>query len=329
MLHSIVSVWFLLRVCVRIQHLIIFICIPLLVACWPTGPEKHQQLAMQGAYSASIDPQGKNLVIGSLQHGGSYWNIPKYARLYNWNHRAGFLTEILYSSFSSDGKYALTANYYNLVLWNTATGESVAFWEAPSRIQSADLSGDGRFALLGMDNGQAVLFDIQNGGVLREFQHGGPVISVSLNIQAGIALTGSEDNSAILWNTRDASMIREFKYSNQVSLVKLSETGVIALMVPSSEKAELWNLATRKKIAELKTAKYRLTSATFMGDSRLLTGTTYRDIFEFDAKTGKKLSRWRIGTEAKHALKSTSVLDVGYKGGRLIAVGSNGYLYTF
>lgn len=284
---------------------------------------------MQGAYSASIDSQGNNLVLGSLQHGGSYWNIPDYARLFNWNHRSGYLTEILYSSVSADGLFALTANYYNLVLWNTQTGESVAFWEAPSRIQSAELSADGLFALLGMDNGQAVLFDVHNGGVLREFQHNGPVISVSLNIERGIALTGSEDNTAKLWNTRDASLIRQFNYSNQVSLVKLSETGLVALMVPSSEKAELWNIASRQKIAELKTAKYRLTSATFIGDDRLLAGTTYRDIFEFDANTGKKTDRWRIGNEVKQSLKSTSVLDMAWRDGKLIAVGSNGYLYTF
>jgi WD40 repeat protein len=314
---------------VRKFNLLILMCIPLLAACWPTGAKDHQQLAMQGAYSASIDPEGENLVIGSLRHGGSYWNIPDYARLFNWNHRSGYLTEILYSSFSADGQFALTANYYNLVLWNTQTGESVAFWEAPSRIQSAQLSANGRFALLGMDNGQAVIFNAKNGGVYREFQHNGPVISVSFNIETGIALTGSEDNTAKLWNIRDAGLIHQFEFSNQVSLVKLSVTGKIALMVPSSEKAELWNTATRQKIVELKTAKYRLISAKFVGDSRLITGTTHRDIFEFDTKTGKKTNRWRIGGEVKQSLKSTSVLDMGWRGRQLIAIGSNGYLYTF
>jgi WD40 repeat protein len=314
---------------VRKFNLLIIICIPLLVACWPTSSKEHLQLASQGAYSASIDPKGENLIVGSLQHGGSYWNIPEYARLYNWNHRDGYLTEILYSSFSGDGSLAMTANYYNLVLWNTRTGESIAFWEAPSRIQSAELSAEGQFVLLGMDNGQAVLFDVKNGGVFREFQHNGPVISVSINIEAGVALTGSEDNTAKLWNIRDASLIRQFTYSNQVSVVKLSETGKIAVMVPSSEKAELWNIAERQKIAELNTAKYRLITAKFVGDSRLLAGTTFRDIFEFDANTGKKTNRWRIGNELMQTMKSTSVLDMGWYGSQFIAIGSNGYLYTF
>jgi WD40 repeat protein len=173
------------------------------------------------------------------------------------------------------------------------------------------------------------LFDVKNGGVFREFPHNGPVISVSLNIESGVALTGSEDNTAKLWNVRNGSLIRQFEFTNQVSLVKLSDSGVLALLVPSSEQAELWNIATRQKIADLKTAKYRLTSAKFIGDSRLIAGTTFRDIFEFDMKTGKRINRWRIGGEVKQALKSTSVLELAWHDDQLIAIGSNGYLYTF
>lgn len=303
--------------------------VALLTGCWPTSPEQRWQLAAQGAYSAAIDPAGNNLLIGSLQHGGSYWNIASYARLYNWNHRQGFLTEILYSDFSADGRFALTANYHNLVLWDTRSGESVAFWEAPSRIQAAALDDSGQFALLGLDSGLAVLFDVKNGGVFREFNHAGPVTAVSVNTQAGIALTGSEDNTAALWNLRNGELIRRFEYRNKISVVALSRSGKLALMVPSNEKAELWNISTRQLIAELSTAKYRLTTATFVGDQRLLTGTTHRDIFEFDANDGKRVGRWRIGSEISQSLRSTQVLAVGWRSGQLLAIGSNGYLYGF
>jgi WD40 repeat protein len=301
----------------------------MLVGCFPQRPEQKLQVALNGAYSAAIDQQGQSLVLGSFQHGGSFWDITKNAREYSWNHKEGFLTEILYSDISTDGQYAMTANYYNLVLWDTSTGEAVWFWSAPARIESADLSADGRFALLGLDNNTAVLFDVQNGGLLREFEHDGPVSSVAINVAAGIVLTGSEDNSAKLWDLRNAQLIRSFDYRNQVSLVALSASGNVALMVPANEKAELWNLASRQKIANLKTAKFRLYSARFVGDSRLLTGTTHRNIFEFDTTTGKKTNTWQLGTEGKQAFKSAIVLDVGWRGSQLIAIGSNGYLYAF
>lgn len=298
-----------------------------LAGCLPQKPEQKWQVAANGAYSGSL--HGNGLVLGSFQHGGSYWNVAENARKFNWNHKSGYLTEILYSDLSADGSNALTANYYNLVLWDTQTGKSVWFWEAPARIESVDLSADGRFALLGLRNNIAVLFDIVNGGVLREFSHNGPVVSVALNLEAGLALTGSEDTTAKLWNIRNAELIRSFEYSNQVSLVALSQTGSLALMVPANEAAQLWNLASRQRIAELNTAKFRLYSARFVGDARLLAGTTHRNIFEFDARTGEKTATWQIGTEGKQAFKSAIVLDVAWRGDQLMAIGSNGYLYAF
>ncbi len=292
-------------------------------------PEQRWQVAMNGAYSATINQRGYALVLGSFQHGGSYWDVKAIERLYNWNHREGYLTEILYSDISADGEFALTANYYNLVLWNTSTGEPVWFWSAPARIEAVDLSADGRFALLGLDNNKAVLFDVQNGGVLREFEHGGPVTTVALNVATGRALTGSEDTMVRFWDIRSAQLLQTFDYVNHIALVKFSDSGTLALMVPSNEKAELWNVATRRKIADLSTAKFRLYSARFIGDSRLITGTTHRNIFEFDVRTGKKTQTWQIGTEGKQAFRSAIVLDVGWQENRLVAIGSNGYLYAF
>lgn len=311
------------------QALIVFAVTLLVSGCFPEKPSQRWQVAANGAYSGSIGPQGQGLVVGSFQHGGSFWDIGKNARLYNWNHKEGFLTEILFSDISEDGRFALTANYYNLVLWNTVDGAPVWFWSSPARIESADLSADGRFALLGLDSNKAVLFDVQNGGVLREFEHNGPVISVAMNVSTGLALTGSEDRTAKLWNLRTAELIRQFDYRNQVSLVALSDSGNSALMSPANEAAELWNLPARRKIGDLKTAKFRLYSARFVGDSRLIAGTTHRNIFEFNVTSGEKTQTWQIGTEGGQAFKSAIVLDIGWRGSQLLAIGSNGYLYAF
>lgn len=301
----------------------------LLLSSCAERPQSKLQLATQGVYSAALEKNGASLVIGSFQHGGSFWDIQKQSREFNWNHRDGFLTEILYADISDDGRYAITVNYYNLVLWDTQTGNSVWFWSAPARIEAADLSADGRFVLLGLDNNKAVLFDAQNGGLLREFEHEGPVVSVSINIAAGLALTGSEDTTARLWNIRSAELINTFPHDNQVSLVKLSDSGALMLIAPAHDQAEVWATADLVKRASLTTAKFRIYSARFIGDSGLIVGTTHRNIFEFDALTGKKAATYQIGTEGKQSFKSAIVLDIAKQGSKLIAVGSNGFLYTF
>lgn len=301
----------------------------LLSACLPQGPSSKVQMASQGIYSAAIDRTGQAAVVGSYLHGGSFWDLEKKGRSYNWNHREGYLTEILYSDISADGRFAVTANYFNLVLWDTRTGQSIWFWSAPAKIEAVALSADGRFAMLGLANNSALLFDVQKGGLLREFIHRGPVVSVAVNIDAGIVLTGSEDSSARLWNIGDGSLLREFKYSNQVPLVALSPSGKKALIVPANEKAEIWNLKSYNRISTLRTAKFRLYSGRFVGENRLLVGTTHRNIFEFDATNGKKVQTWKLGTEGKQAFKSAIVLDIGWYQGDLVAIGSNGYLYAF
>ena len=301
----------------------------LVSSCLPQAPTSRLQLASQGAYSAALGDLDESAVVGSYLHGASFWDLKKNSRTFNWNHRQGYLTEILYSDISADGRYALTANYFNLVLWDTTTGKSVWFWSAPAKIQAATLSADGQFALLGLSDNSALLFDVQNGGLLRGFTHRGPVVSVAVNTAAGIALTGSEDTTARLWNIRTGELIREFQFSNQVPLVALSPSGEKALLVPANEKAELWNLKSRKQIATLKTAKFRLYSGRFIGESRLLVGTTHRNIFEFNATNGKKTKTWKLGTEGKQAFKSAIVLDIGWHQGHLRAIGSNGYLYAF
>lgn len=313
----------------RFSEVIVFSVIFFFAGCTAQKPESRLQLATQGAYSAALGANGQSLVVGSLQHGGSYWDVLKKSREYNWNHRDGYLTEILYADISDDGRFAITANYYNLVLWDTQTGQPVWFWAAPARIEAADLSADGRFVLLGLDNNKAVLFDAQIGGLLREFVHDGPVVSVSMSIAAGLAITGSEDSTARLWNVRNAELLKIFPYDNQVSVVKLNSTGTIALMAPAHEKAEVWRTADQTRLALLSTAKFRIYSARFISENRLIVGTTHRSIFEFDPGTGKKLQTWKIGTEGKQSFKSAIVLDIASQGSRLLAIGSNGYLYTF
>lgn len=300
-----------------------------LAGCFPGKPVATLEVAANGAYSASLSQQGDALLVGSFQHGGSFWNIVDNARLYNWNHRSGYLTEILYSDIADDGTVAITANYYNLVLWDTASGEAVWFWSSPSRIESVDLSADGRYALLGLYANKAILVDVQQGNILREFDHQAPVSAVAMNLVSGHFLTGSEDRTATLWNLASEDPVRRFNFDNQVSLVAFNDEGSIALMVPANEAAELWNLAARQKIANLKTANFRLYSAHFTAGGRLIVGTTHRNLMEFDLRDGSKVNSWQIGTESRQAFRSAIVLDVSSRGSTIVAVGSNGYLYRF
>ncbi|WP_394170814.1 WD40 repeat domain-containing protein [Saccharospirillum alexandrii] len=297
--------------------------------CFPQNPDDQFELATRGAYHGTLTPNANGAVVGSIHHGGSFWSLHPPARQFNWNHDPNRYTEVLYTDVSADGQRALTADYNNLALWNTRTGEPVWYWTAPARIQAVDLSADGSLALLGLSNNQAVLFDAINGGVLRNFDHEGPVISVSLSDDARIALTGSEDLTARLWSVTDNRRLQTFTLPNQVKLVKLTGDARLALLAPADETAQLWNLVTGEQITELATGDVRVYSARFESAGRLLIGTTQRRILQFNVETGERTGLWQIGSFWSSTYQSATVLDMRWRNERLWALGSDGYLYAF
>lgn len=301
----------------------------ILIGCFPQSPDSQFELAAQGAYHGTLTNNANGAVIGSIHHGGSFWSLHPPARQFDWNHSTEGYTQVLYTDVSADGLRALTADYSNLVLWNARSGEPVWYWTAPARIQAVDLSADGSLALLGLSNNRAVLFDVVNGGILRTFEHDGPVISVSLSDDARTALTGSEDLTARLWSVTDNQRLRTFSLPNQVKLVKLTGDARLALLAPADEPAELWNLATGEKISNLATGDVRIYSARFESASRLLIGSTHRRILQFDVNTGERTGLWQIGGFWRSTYQSATVLDMRWRNERLWALGSDGYLYAF
>ncbi|GGX47398.1 WD40 repeat domain-containing protein [Saccharospirillum salsuginis] len=308
-----------------------FLALSVLVlgGCGVEGYEQRWEVAIKGAYQGSLSRDGNRLVVGAIHHGGSLWQVDPPARQFDWNHRPDGYTEILYTAFSPNRQYAMTADYHTLVLWDVETGENVWYWSAPARIQAVDLSADGRFALVGLSSNRAVLFDAINGGILREFAHGGPVISVSIDAEATRALTGSEDLTARLWNVQSGDNLRTFSMSNQVTLVELSDDGRQALIAPARESAEVWDIANQAKQVELPVDDHRIYSARFESNNRLLLGTTHRRLLQYDTRTGKRTGQWEIGNFWQNTYQSATVLDMTWRNDGLWVIGSDGYLYRF
>jgi len=291
-------------------------------------PIKQWQTALQGAYHASLSQDGTQLLLASIHHGASLWDTTKNARLYNWNHHEGELTQVLTTAISPDGKFALTAEERDLVLWSTQNGKAFWLWKAPDDIYDAALTNDGRFALLGLGNYRATFFDVRNGGVVREFRHQGPVRSVAISNDGRTALTGSEDLTAQVWDINTGKSRHVLQHANQIRLVEISENGRLGLTDASLEPAKIWNLDTGKLIHELNTKKINLASARFISGGRhLVTGSTNRLVQLWDVPTGKLIKSWQLPRTSKKQYTSASVHDVAVAGKNLLAVASDGYLF--
>jgi len=135
-------------------------------------PSAFFSTSVQGIFGAAYSSDGRHVLAGSIQHGGSLWDTENAERLFNWNHQANLTSQITAMDFSAEGDFALTSDGRTLVLWDVSSGEALRFFNAPSTVLHLALSPSAQTALLGLANGNAVLFDVQRGGIIEELDQG-------------------------------------------------------------------------------------------------------------------------------------------------------------
>lgn len=295
-------------------------------------PTSSFEVTRVGMHSASISSQGEYALLGSIYDGASLWQLPNNERLYDWNHRPKDKTVITSSDFSPDSHWAVSASANDLVLWNTETGEGVRYWSAPAEILDIALGPKARFALLGLENSTAVVFDIQKGGILRTLGHNNRVRSVALSDDGSIALTGSEDFTAKAWSIESGRAMFTQQHKEDVQLVQLSQDGQIALSVSKYDSAKIWRTSDGTLVndiplkAEFLKRGLRFTAARFNSDNtRLLTGRPDGWVELWELQTQYKLSRWKLPKRSKWKPSGAAVLDVAFNNeSQFYAVASNG-----
>lgn len=300
------------------------------------SPVQSWEYAAKGTYSAEISDDGSLAAIGSIYHGGSLWQTTKGKRLFSWNHKQGAYSNIIAVGFSPEGKYSLTADHQTMVLWNTESGAADTFWTAPSEVLDIDLSNNGNFALLGLADYSAVLFDVKRGGIKRSFYHQDRVRAVTISQDGSKALTGSEDNTARLWDLQSGQQIYQFDHKDEVITVALSPAGDKAFTVAKYDKAALWDLNTGRALGSLPlhpTAVKRgqsFNSARFSDDGLfLLTGNNDRKVELWSVKTLKRVASWTIPKREPWKPTGAAVVAVSFsaKKGQYLAIASNGFAH--
>lgn len=303
----------------------------------PLEPSQSFEVAKKGAHAAALSDDGAFSVIGSIHHGGSYWDNTEQARLFNWNHKEGEFTTVVAADVSSQGEWALTANPFDLVLWDTASGRGERFWTAPGEILDAELGPNANMALLGLSDHTAVIFNIKRGGVLRTFSHGNRVRSVDLSRDGKLALTGSEDYSATLWDVTSGEKLLTQRHEDDVQLVKLSPDGSRALSVSKYDKALVWDTQTGTAIGEIPLGSEHIkrglhfTSARFNDDATLLlTGRPDQIVELWNTTTQERLAAWKLPKRNAWKPTSASVIDVSFSNDeqQYYAIASNGFVHT-
>jgi len=267
----------------------------MLSACSSDAPETTSTQATQGIYTGSISRNGQFSVIGSINHGGSLWNLKTQQRVYDWNHKSGDYSDFVATALSHDGAIAVTADRRRFVFWDTATGESIGFWAAPAQVRDVSLSGDGRFALIGLNDYSALYIDVNEGQILNKFHHQGAIETVSISADGTLGITGSVDRTAILWDLAANKELHQWQFNNTVNLVAISAMGDRAMLSSQHEKFQVWDIKQQKSLIDHANRSATITAATFIpGQDAILIGNSLQQIEQWDLTNNNKTKRWQL-----------------------------------
>lgn len=310
--------------------------IALLNACSADDPVTTSPMAVQGLYSAALSDNGSGSLIGSIQHGGSFWKNTPSQRLYNWNHAAGEATPLIAVDIDPSGDFAATGGARTMVLWSTITGQSLGFWNTPGDVKSLKLTRNGDFALVGMDDQTARYFDIKNGGIRQTLRTGAIVRSVDVTPDGRYGLTGDDLYQVILWDLNTGEIKQRWQLDNNVSTVKLSNDGAYVFAAAQLGDAKVWSSLTGAEVSRIDTGALQsrnvtISQAVFSNSNRLLLlGQQNRRVNLVEVMSGDVTRSWDM--HLKDTLRPTgaAVLALAFGAGNTYyAIGSNGYLNVF
>ena len=160
-------------------------------------------------------------------------------------------------------------------------------------IYSAALSPDGRWAVTGGVDKDAVLWDTTSGKeILRLGGHSNWVAAVAFAPDSTRVLTSSfGDGAVLLWNIRSGKEVLRLKgHDKGVTSVVFSPDGKKALTGSVDTTARVWDAQTGKEVLRLKGHDEQITSVAFSLDGKkAVTSSFDKTARVWDVQTGKEL----------------------------------------
>ncbi len=226
-------------------------------------------------------------------------------------HEEGSEGGIVAAAFSASGDILVTVEQNSIARWAVQSGRLTGYWSWPN-LTAVAVSADGRYALIGSKDNQAVYFDMVQGKMLYVFAHHERVTSVALSRDGRFALTGSDDWHASLWDLSNGEHLWSKNLEYKIALVALSDDGEYALANAYIGDAHIY--ATRGEgslVSRLDEIKMTLVSADFSDDGRLLaSGRAAKAIDIWEVSSGKQRETWKPKVKYKVRPDSATILDL-------------------
>lgn len=263
------------------------------------------EFSTDGSFDADISQDGKHAIVATKDLGTQYWDLDGNRLLFTFTHQTNTKTSHRLVKLADKNAIAVALDDNAISVWDTESGQSIAFWALPAVPLSVDISQDGRFALIGFTDHQARLIDLQTGTAWRNFEHADQVGAVALSPNEQYALVGSDDTAARLWDLNSGQLKHQWFFSYKINYVAISPDNQYALVASAQHVAQIRSLQDGALVSNLQLQKYNIpiarkplltvSSALFSDNgTKLFTGSPPRHLREWDIQTGALLQEWHV-----------------------------------
>ncbi len=310
--------------------LLLVLCTTFLTACQPKA-EDIQVLTTDSSYSASLSNNGKFALVATQNNGVQCWDLTTHTLRYQWIH-GDINTGVTSTAISPNGLYGASLSRDSVALWTIADGKSFGWWSLPSsgesvavadngalliglndgsvmslnanktalikflghteRVNSVALSADGRIALTGSNDMQAILWQAQTGQPIHTWDIGSRVTKVALNDSGSLSFTNGSTNEAKIWDNASGKLLNQLKINRR----------------------------------QMTFSAVRFTQQ----DSELLTGTPAREVILWQRDTGKQIGKWQVALTKNSQTRGAVVYSVAIRDtNKVVSISSQGLVETW
>jgi WD40 repeat protein/serine/threonine protein kinase len=155
-------------------------------------------------------------------------------------------------AFNEDGARIFTGTDPELRVWDTTTRRVVQgpLVQPSGAILTARFLPGSRLLVTGSWNHCARLWDVEEGMLIAELPHDGPVCSVDISPDGSRILTARHDHTARLWNAHTgASVGSPLTHPDQLVTVAFDPDGQSVITLCGDHKLRVWDIESSQEIA--------------------------------------------------------------------------------
>ena len=247
------------------------------------------------ATSVAFSPDGKTLAVGT-HDSVQLWNIGEKKATGVWKTGCGYVKSL---TFLPDGKKLVIGGYQSASVWDVASGMKER--DLPKHrgfVTSLAVSPDGKLLATGCDDEAARLIRIEDGALLKTFEHDrDPVQCVAFSADGKLLATAAGDETRVtrpgiakLWDIESGKLIRDFEGMTKVATsVAFAEKGTRLIVGSADEKAYVFEIESGKPLGFFGGHGRPVTSIAISLNGQIaITGSGGR------AKGKNELKLWRI-----------------------------------